>query len=166
MTLKSRELDKQFHLHTPGVKSERKVRHLFRYLITICAIFRMFSARALTRSVPRILSRLSAPLARQPLSTLRQPCLLLSSWNLASRPRFAGFSTSRVACEQAGEGTYNGSQDTLSGLIRDPVDQELSAKLESELQMEKDMRDPDELPPSIKDYLSNGPFEVCSLLRS
>ena len=40
------------------------------------------------------------------------------------------------------------------------VDQELSAKLESELQMEKDMRDPEELPESIKDYLDNGPFEV------
>ena len=40
------------------------------------------------------------------------------------------------------------------------VDQELSAKLESELQMEKDMRDSDEFPESIKDYLDNGPFEV------
>lgn len=43
------------------------------------------------------------------------------------------------------------------------VDQELSAKLESELEMEKDMRDSEELPESIRDYLDNGPFEVRQL---
>ena len=46
------------------------------------------------------------------------------------------------------------------------VDQELSAKLESELQMERDMRDSDEFPESIKDYLDNGPFEVSYIIPS
>jgi len=40
------------------------------------------------------------------------------------------------------------------------VDEELVAKFESELQMEKEMRDPDEVPTSVKDFLENGPFEI------
>lgn len=34
-------------------------------------------------------------------------------------------------------------------------------KFESELQMEKEMRDSEEMPVAVKDYLENGPFEVC-----
>ncbi|KAI9877457.1 MAG: hypothetical protein M1830_003841 [Pleopsidium flavum] len=48
----------------------------------------------------------------------------------------------------------------LGARRRSVVDQELSAKLESELRMEKDMRDLEELPVTIKDYLDNGPFEL------
>jgi hypothetical protein len=40
------------------------------------------------------------------------------------------------------------------------VDDELVAKVASELQMEKEMRDPNELPTSIKDYLENTPFKA------
>ena len=40
------------------------------------------------------------------------------------------------------------------------VDQELSAKLESELQMEKEMRDSEKLPVTVQDYLDNSSFEV------
>ncbi len=40
------------------------------------------------------------------------------------------------------------------------VDQELSAKIESELQMEKEMRDSETLPSSITDYLDSSSFEV------
>lgn len=40
------------------------------------------------------------------------------------------------------------------------VDDELAAKLASELQLEKEMRDPEELPVSVKEYLDNGPFQV------
>ena len=40
------------------------------------------------------------------------------------------------------------------------VDQELSAKIESELQLERDMNDSDELPPNIQDFLENSPFKV------
>ena len=40
------------------------------------------------------------------------------------------------------------------------MDEELVAKFESELQMENEMRDSDEVPVSVKDYLETGPFEV------
>ena len=40
------------------------------------------------------------------------------------------------------------------------VDQELSAKLESELQVEKEMRDSDKVPVNIQDFLDNNSFEV------
>lgn len=44
------------------------------------------------------------------------------------------------------------------------MDDELAAKLESELQLEREMRDPDELPLSVKDYLDNSPFKVNSFI--
>jgi complement component 1 Q subcomponent-binding protein len=39
-------------------------------------------------------------------------------------------------------------------------DEELVAKLESEIQMENEMKEEGGLPASIKDYLENGPFEI------
>lgn len=45
-------------------------------------------------------------------------------------------------------------------LTRDAVDQELSAKIESELQLEKEMRDSEKLPSSLQDYLDSSSFEV------
>lgn len=47
-----------------------------------------------------------------------------------------------------------------------PVDQELSAKIESELQMEKEMRDSEKLPSSLQDYLDSSSFEVRLLQPS
>ncbi|KAI9772039.1 MAG: hypothetical protein M1840_001327 [Geoglossum simile] len=49
-------------------------------------------------------------------------------------------------------------------LILGIVDDELVAKIESELQMEKEMRDHNELPASIKDYLENSPFKARLLI--
>lgn len=46
------------------------------------------------------------------------------------------------------------------------VDQELSAKIESELQMEKEMRDSEKLPASISDYLDSSAFEVSRFVHS
>ena len=40
------------------------------------------------------------------------------------------------------------------------VDQELSAKFESEIQLEKEMSDSDELPPNLRDFLDSSTFEV------
>ena len=40
------------------------------------------------------------------------------------------------------------------------MDQELSAKIESELQLEKEMRDSSKLPSSLQDYLDSSSFEV------
>lgn len=45
------------------------------------------------------------------------------------------------------------------------VDEELAAKLESELQLEQEMQDPDEVPLSISDFLNNSPFTVSFLFR-
>jgi complement component 1 Q subcomponent-binding protein, mitochondrial len=36
----------------------------------------------------------------------------------------------------------------------------LVAKLESELEMENEVKDQEGLPTSVKDYLENGPFEI------
>lgn len=40
------------------------------------------------------------------------------------------------------------------------MDQELSAKIESELELEKEMRDSEQLPSSLQDYLDSSSFEV------
>lgn len=40
------------------------------------------------------------------------------------------------------------------------VDQELSAKIESELQLEKDTRDSDKTPSTISDYIDSSAFEA------
>ncbi|KAI9791802.1 MAG: hypothetical protein M1833_001326 [Piccolia ochrophora] len=104
----------------------------------------MMSIRAFSRSIPRSLTRLAAPFPRRSLTTIRQPALLHSSWMRASALQAtAPFSTSTRRCEKQGE-----------------VDEELVAKLDSELQMEKEMRDMDDMPASVRDYLDNGPFEV------
>ena len=44
------------------------------------------------------------------------------------------------------------------------MDQELSAKIEAELQMEKDIRDSEQYPPTVQEYLDNSPFEVGYLV--
>lgn len=55
---------------------------------------------------------------------------------------------------------YTTPTPTLLRLKRDLVDQELSAKIESELQLEKEMRDSEKLPSSLQDYLDSSSFEV------
>lgn len=40
------------------------------------------------------------------------------------------------------------------------VDQELSEKLQSEVEMETEMRDPEKLPSTISDFLNSSSFEV------
>jgi complement component 1 Q subcomponent-binding protein len=39
-------------------------------------------------------------------------------------------------------------------------DEELIAKLESEIEVENEMKEEGGVPTSIKDYLENGPFEI------
>lgn len=46
------------------------------------------------------------------------------------------------------------------GLTCAAVNDELAAKLESELSMEKDMRDSDSMPSHLKEYLDNSAFKV------
>ena len=40
------------------------------------------------------------------------------------------------------------------------TDDELSAKLESEIQIEEDMKASEQQPASVKDFLDNSPFEL------
>ncbi|KAL9124596.1 MAG: hypothetical protein Q9217_006088 [Psora testacea] len=100
--------------------------------------FRSFS-RALPRSVPRFASSC----APRCISSIPRTSLLQQSLKIASIPRYAAFSTSRVAHEKEGQ-----------------VDQELSAKIQSELDMERDTRDSEKLPASISDYLDSSSFEL------
>ncbi|KAI9800232.1 MAG: hypothetical protein M1825_004216 [Sarcosagium campestre] len=105
----------------------------------------MLSIRALTRSIPRCASKINLTAIRRPLTTVRQPTLLQSSWvRASSSPRAAAlFSTSSARAEKQGQ-----------------VDEELAAKLESEVQLEKEMRDSDDLPVNVRDYLDNAPFSI------
>ncbi|KAL8651563.1 MAG: hypothetical protein Q9226_004645 [Calogaya cf. arnoldii] len=103
----------------------------------------MISLRCIGRSVPRHVSSAIPHLRRRTLSTVRKSSLLQQSWRGASRPSFAAFSTSRTVREQEGQ-----------------VDQELSAKLDSELRVEKDTRDSETLPPSLQHYLDSSPFKL------
>jgi complement component 1 Q subcomponent-binding protein len=99
----------------------------------------MLSIRSFARSAPRVSSRLTSSAIQRPA---RQASFLQSSWKPA-RPQFAAaFSTSNTRRSQGGES-----------------DEQLVAKLESEIQMEEEMKD-EELPTSVKDYLENGPFEI------
>lgn len=51
-------------------------------------------------------------------------------------------------------------KDSITRLNERAVDNDLSAKIESELRMEKEMRDSEKLPASLSDYLDSSSFEV------
>lgn len=95
--------------------------------------------RAAPRSVPSLLSRSSPRL----FSNVRGTSLLQRSRTLSPKPRCAAFSTSQAIWEKEGQ-----------------IDQELSAKIESELQMEKDIRDSEQYPASVQEYIDNSPFKL------
>ncbi|CAG8958641.1 hypothetical protein HYFRA_00009958 [Hymenoscyphus fraxineus] len=92
------------------------------------------------RSAPRTVSRLSAAAIRQ--STSRSPAVQ-AAWRPTSTQALAAFSSSALRRSKAAEG-----------------DEELIVKLDSELQMEKEMKLQEGVPTSVKDYIENGPFEV------
>ncbi|KYK54799.1 glycoprotein suaprga1 [Drechmeria coniospora] len=103
----------------------------------------MLSMRTLARSAPRALGRLSTSSLRQSVTrpSLRPLAKMPSSSIL--RPTRAAFST--TVGRQAADGE---------------TDDELSAKLESEIQIEEDMKATEQLPASVKDFLDNSPFEL------
>ena len=102
----------------------------------------MLSIRALARSAPRVLSRASAVAARRSPVSSAPGSLLKSQTAFLTSQRAAAFSTSVFRMAPAGE-----------------TDQELSAKLASELAFEQEVKEND-LPASVKDFLENGPFEI------
>ncbi|KAI1762293.1 mitochondrial glycoprotein [Hypoxylon sp. FL1150] len=105
----------------------------------------MMSLRAAARSAPRTLSRLSSTTLRQ--SRVAQPSSLLkSSWAplRSAQPAAAFFSTSQLRRAPAAA----------------EADEQLSAKLESEISFEDQMKENEQLPASVKDFLENSPFEL------
>ncbi|RQM08329.1 hypothetical protein DH86_00003831 [Scytalidium sp. 3C] len=100
----------------------------------------MFSIRNFVRSAPRTVSRLSSSAIRP---AARSTTLLQSTWKLSRTQYAAPFSTSMSRKATAGES-----------------DGELIAKLQSEIEIENELKEGDEVPISVKDFLENGPFEI------
>jgi complement component 1 Q subcomponent-binding protein len=102
----------------------------------------MMSLRAAARSAPRFITRSITTTALRPTS--RASALLKTSSVLPTRQSTSAFSTSLLRrAPAAGE-----------------TDEELSAKLGSEIEYENDVKENEPLPASIKDFLENGPFEI------
>ena len=103
----------------------------------------MLSSRMFRQSLPRA----SRALATSTRLQSRQFRPFLSIQSLAKptswRTQAAFFSTTPRRSESEGQ-----------------VNAELSAKLESELSMEKEMRDTDQPPDHIKEYLDNTEFKI------
>lgn len=107
----------------------------------------MMSLRTIARSAPRALARASTT------STLAR-CQRTTSSLLSARPasllrtqQVSAFSTSLFRRAAAND-----------------VDEELSAKLASEIEFENDVKQNEPLPASIKDFLDNSPFKVEDVL--
>lgn len=98
---------------------------------------KMMTARALARSAPRTVARLSAIAARP----IARPSLVSQCAPL--RSQISAFSTSIFRREPAGS-----------------VDSELSAKLVSEITFETEMKENEPEPASVKDFLENSPFQI------
>lgn len=97
----------------------------------------MFSVRALARAAPRSISRLSAVARPSTTTLLRTQCAPVRSQASAC------FSTALLRRAPAGT-----------------VDAELSAKLDSEIAFEAEMKENDAQPVSVKDFLDNSQFDV------
>ncbi len=108
--------------------------------VIACHSPNMFSIRSFARTAPRTISRLSTSALRT--QSARPASLLQSAWRPARTQCAAAFSTSSIRRSE-GEG-----------------DAELVAKLESEIQMENELKEDGGIPTSVKDYLENGPFEI------
>ncbi|UNI17699.1 Mitochondrial acidic protein mam33 [Purpureocillium takamizusanense] len=102
----------------------------------------MLSARTFARSATRAISRMSA-------STLRASARPVA-FSRASPAFLGAMRTSRAAFSStAGRRAADGE-----------TDDELSAKLESEIQIEEEMKANEQQPASVKDFLDNSPFEL------
>ncbi|KAF3025044.1 Mitochondrial acidic protein mam33 [Neopestalotiopsis sp. 37M] len=103
----------------------------------------MMSMRAIARSAPRGIARISSTALRQP-TVARSSLVKSTSWAPLRSTQFtSAFSTTLYRRAPAGE-----------------VDEELSAKLDSELSYENELKDSEPTPASVKDFLENSPFEL------
>ncbi|ENI03717.1 hypothetical protein COCC4DRAFT_82394 [Bipolaris maydis ATCC 48331] len=101
----------------------------------------MLSLRNLARSVPRSVARFSTKAVR-PQTALRQTAAFQPAWTAAVPRLTASFSMSAARREDSG------------------INEELVAKLQSEIAMEESMKEDEDLSANIKEYLENSPFEI------
>ena len=80
---------------------------------------------------------------------------------VASRPE-AHSVVPYLCCQETREWRYEQKYILISQSIADIMlaNEELVAKLQSEISMEEDMKEDDDLSANIKEYLENSPFEV------
>lgn len=118
----------------------------------------MLSLRALTRAVPKTLFHRSSARC---LSSVSRPALYRPVWQPATRITYPAFSTSSARREPAGE-----CKDHFSArphwLTSPLADQELSAKIEQEYQLEVENNDSSKFAP-LNDYLSDSGFEITDI---
>ncbi|KAF7882982.1 hypothetical protein EAF00_011471 [Botryotinia globosa] len=100
----------------------------------------MLSLRTLTRSAPRV----ARGLTNAAIKTATRPSLLQTAFPASRLQCASAFSTSSIRAKSAAPES----------------DAELAEKLASEIQMEEEMKEHEELPTSVKDYMENGPFEI------
>ncbi|KAK3346701.1 mitochondrial glycoprotein [Lasiosphaeria hispida] len=105
----------------------------------------MMSLRSIARSAPRAITRASstAAVARCQTASRASSFLKTRTASLLRPQQASAFSTTvfRRAAESE-------------------TDEELSAKLSSEIEYEQDVKDNEPMPASVKDFLENGPFEI------
>ncbi|KAB8293010.1 hypothetical protein EYC80_007372 [Monilinia laxa] len=99
----------------------------------------MLSLRTIARSAPRV----ARGLANTAIKTTR-PTLLQTAFPSSRLQCASAFSTSSIRAKSAAPES----------------DAELAEKIASEIQMEDELKDQEEIPTSVKDYLENGPFKV------
>ncbi|KAF2869012.1 mitochondrial glyco protein [Massariosphaeria phaeospora] len=112
----------------------------------------MLALRNLARSAPRSIARLSTPAARSQPSLFRSATALQSSFTPCV-PRLAASFHMSAARRQESNGKLR-----CSSLQH--INEELVAKLQSEITMEEDMKEDEDLSANIKEYLENSPFEL------
>ncbi|KAK3321651.1 mitochondrial glycoprotein [Apodospora peruviana] len=111
----------------------------------------MMSLRAFARSAPRALTRVSSSsssAAARSQSAIRTSTLLSTRSALLRPQQASAFSTSLLR----------------RSALDYTVDEELSQKLQSEIEYEKDVKENEPMPASVKDFLDNGPFEIEDVL--
>ncbi|KAF1839609.1 regulatory protein-like protein suaprga1 [Decorospora gaudefroyi] len=100
----------------------------------------MLGLRNLARAAPRSAARLSTKAIRP--ASLRQSAAFQPAWAVPIPRLAASFHMSAVRRQDGG------------------VNEELVAKLQSEISMEEDMKEDEDLSANIKEYLENSPFEI------
>ena len=131
----------------------------------------MVFTRMLVRSLPRLTCRNWSSRTSNVRSISRRHTSVLtpSRWTQALGPHFAAtFSSSRRCQEKEGESKRSSALKPRFDVVDETnawnaVDEELSAKVQSELQLEMEMKERDEVPLVVQDYVENGPFQVMSM---